>query len=77
VLAEKYRLGYSVVEANERVFPIANMVAEPDVEYHVPKIEAIKVKPKRIDNVVSFIHRDQDSRSVTSATPIYLVFAVS
>lgn len=55
MLAKKDRLGRAVMEPHKRMLPVADVIAEPNPEDFVPKVIAVKVKPKGVDHAVPLI----------------------
>ena len=62
MLAEEDDLGFPVLEADETVFPIADVVAEADVQDLVAEVVAVEVEPEGVDDAVAFVDRDQHRR---------------
>ncbi len=59
---EEDGFGDAVLEADERVFPVADMVPESDVEDGGSKVVGVEIEPESIDDAVPFVHQYEDCR---------------
>ena len=59
--------GFAVVEADESVFPVANVVAEADVEDEVAEVVAVEEEPEGVGYVIGFLDEDEDGRGGAAA----------
>lgn len=67
VFAEEDEFRFSVVEADEGVFPVADVVAEADVEDEVAEVVAVEEEPEGVDDAVAFVDHDEDCGGVAAA----------
>lgn len=56
---EEERLGFAMVESHETVLPIANVVAEANVQDDVTQVEAVEVEPEGVDYTISLVHHQE------------------
>jgi hypothetical protein len=68
VLTEEHSFGNPVLESHGSMLPVADMVAEDDVEDGIPLVEAVEEEPESVDYAVLFRHDDEHHRRVAFAS---------
>jgi len=63
VFGEEDNTGGAVLETDKRVFPITDVISEPDVENCISKVVGVKVKHEGIDDNRRFLHEDENGGS--------------
>ena len=59
---EEDGFGDAVVEADEGVFPVADVVPEADVEDGCPEVVGVEVEPVGVEDTGAFVDEDEDGR---------------
>ena len=68
MLTKVDELRLAVLKADERMLPVADMVAPSDIENDITEIVAIEVEPESIDDAVSLVDSNQDCWCVASSS---------
>jgi hypothetical protein len=48
------------LKADKRVLPVTEMITKADVQDRGPEVEGVKVEPKGVEDVVTFVNENQD-----------------
>ena len=68
MFTEEDSLGLAVLEADHRVLPVADVIAEADVEDLIAQIVGVKEEPEGIQDAIALFHREHHGRRVAIAT---------
>lgn len=73
---EEHCLRIALVEADEGVLPVADVIAETDVQNRGPEIVGVEVEPEGVENIVAFVDEDEDCWRSRTTRRIRLILGV-